>query len=138
MNELTLVQQKLISKINKDGVADVLKPFVKDVIIYKTFVSDIMFLEDPIPVENVKIGDKLSLKIGARFGNENYIGLYDSSDELVGGIAEYESEILANLLRAGKELYAIVDDKRFEYTKRLTIKSKIMHKIAITIYMREI
>lgn len=138
MNELTVVQQKLISKINKDGVADVLKPFVKDVIIYKTFVSDVMFLQDPISVENLKIGDKLGLKIGARFGNENYIGLYDSNDELVGGIAEYESEILANLLRAGKELYAIVDDKRFEYTKMLKPKSKIMHKIAITIYMREI
>ncbi len=137
-NEIVTIDDKTLAQIENIGIDNIIKPLIEDIKIYSTFVSDIKYLEDFVPIYEVNVGDVLTMKKDSRWQTKKYISLYAPSGALIGGIAEFESEVFYNLLSAGKNLYAKIT--------KISTKRDYMtnpqygvpnNRIAIDVYMRD-
>lgn len=109
MNALTCIEIKqfgLASAMGKD--LDFPKPFAKDILLTEFLVVGNTF---GLTVDPVAVAEGVKLKLFRDTRNKydkNSIVIKDCEDSRIGFVPMNKNEILARLLEAGKEVYAVV------------------------------
>jgi len=104
--ELTISNQQLVQTIEEFGITDVIRPLVKEIHLFDTFVAGTSFVERA-PLEQAAAGDKLILRREQdnRFDDKAILVLNENQQKL-GYIPAKDNLIFARLMDAGKLLTA--------------------------------
>lgn len=124
-----LVEQKtgeLVSVINQQGIGEMLKPLIREIHLFDSFVAGTTHLKDASVLEEIKLDDKLKLiREDSKF-DSNAVMILTEDGRKVGYIPEKDNIIFARLMDAGKLLAA----KITKINKRGTF-----YQISIGIYL---
>ncbi len=124
-----LVEQKtgeLVSVINQQGIGEMLKPLIREIHLFDSFVAGTTHLKDASVLEEIKLDDKLKLiREDSKF-DSNAVMILTEDGRKVGYVPEKDNIIFARLMDAGKLLAA----KITKINKRGTF-----YQISIGIYL---
>ena len=126
-NELSTQQTgKLVQTIDQQGVGDLLKPLIREIHLFDSYVAGTTHLEDKSVLERIGIGDRLSLRREDNKFDDNAIIIMTEGGQKLGYIPEKDNIIFARLMDAGKMLMAKISaiEKRGSF-----------YKISIGIYL---
>ena len=124
-----LIEQKtggLVSAINQQGLGEMLKPLIKETHLFDSYVAGTTHLEDQTVLDEIKVGDKLSLFREDNKFDSNAIIIKMESRKKLGYVPEKDNIIFARLMDAGKMLAAKIKDIE---------KKGSFSKISIGIYL---
>ncbi|MEE1040055.1 MAG: HIRAN domain-containing protein [Lachnospiraceae bacterium] len=119
-NELSTQQTgALIQTIDQQGLGEMLKPLIRDIHLFDSYIAGTTHLEDKTVLNAIKIGDKLSLQREKNKFDENAILIYTEDRKKLGYIPEKDNLIFARLMDAGKLLAAKIKkiDKKGSFTQ---------------------
>ena len=119
-NELSTQQTgALVNAIDQQGLSEMLKPLIREIHLFDSYVAGTTHLEDPAVLTEIKIGDKLSLQRENNKFDENAIQIYTEDRRKLGYIPEKDNLIFARLMDAGKLLAAKIKkiDKKGSFTQ---------------------
>ena len=116
----------LVSVIEQHDIGDLLKPLIKEIHLFDTFVAGTTHLTDPSVLEEIRIDDRLSLLREDNKFDSNAILILTADKKKLGYVPEKDNIIFARLMDAGKMLAA--------RTKGIEMKGSFT-KIAIGIYL---
>ncbi len=124
-----LVEQKtgeLVSAINQQGIGELLKPLIREIHLFDSFVAGTTHLKDASVLEEIKVDDKLKLIREDNKFDSNAVMILTEDGKKVGYVPEKDNIIFARLMDAGKLLAA----KITKISKRGTF-----YQISIGIYL---
>ena len=124
-----LVEQKtgeLVSAINQQGLGELLKPLIKEIHLFDSFVAGTTHLKDASVLDEIKVDDKLKLIREDNKFDSNAVMILTEDGRKVGYVPEKDNIIFARLMDAGKLLSA----KITQIKKRGTF-----NQISIGIYL---
>ena len=124
-----LVEQKtgeLVSAINQQGIGEMLKPLIREIHLFDSFVAGTTHLKDASVLEEIKVDDKLKLIREDNKFDSNAVMILTEDGRKVGYVPEKDNIIFARLMDAGKLLAA----KITKINKRGTF-----YQISIGIYL---
>ena len=98
----------LIEAIRDKGVGEMLKPLIREIHLFDSYVAGTTHLEDASVLEEVKPDDRLTLLREANLFDENAILLFTESKKKLGCVPEKDNVVFARLMDAGKMLAAKV------------------------------
>ncbi len=119
-NELSTQQTgALIQTIDQQGLSEMLKPLIREIHLFDSYIAGTTHLEDKTVLNAIKIGDKLSLQREKNKFDENAILIYTEDRRKLGYIPEKDNLIFARLMDAGKLLAAKIKkiDKKGSFTQ---------------------
>lgn len=125
-NELTKRQESAVSLVEGHEIGDVLKPLIKEIHLFDSYVAGTTYLYDPSVLDEIKVGDKLVLQRENNKFDDNAIIIMTEDKQKIGYVPEKDNIIFARLMDAGKLLKAKITDIK----ERGTFK-----QIAIGIYL---
>ena len=104
-NELDIKTAGLVETIDQKDLGDILKPLVKEIHLFDTFIAGTSHLADEVPLDALEVGDKLTLRreTDNRFDDKAILVLDDQGRKL-GYVPEKDNQIFSRLLDAGKLL----------------------------------
>lgn len=105
MNNLVVKSEKAVQIAQRLGVQTAIKPLEREVFLQDVFVSDVFACGERLL--KLKTGAILSLRREPQPYDEWVVGVFDGEERL-GELAEFDEEIFAHLLDAGKRLVASV------------------------------
>ena len=109
-NDVMIPKSDLIATINETPLSEIIKPLVSEIHLFDTFVSGTTHLEDPAALEEVGVGDKLSLRREQNKFDSKAILMLAPSGKKLGYIPEKDNVVFSRLMDAGKLLIAKVTD----------------------------
>lgn len=122
MNELALTDQQrseLITTIKQNGITDLIKPLVKEIFLFDTFIAGTSYVDKAL-IEALAPEDKLILRREEdnRFDDRAVLVL-DKEQRKVGYIPEKDNAVFSRLMDAGKLLTAKVKkiDRKGDFSK---------------------
>ena len=124
-----LVEKKtgeLVSALDQHGLDEMIKPLIREIHLFDSYVSGTTHLSDTSVLEDIKEGDKLSLRREDNKFDENAILVINEKGKKVGYVPEKDNLIFARLMDAGKKLEAKIS--KIE-------KLGTFNKISIGIYL---
>ena len=89
-------------------VGELLKPLIREIHLFDSYVSGTALLEDPAALLEVKEGDKLALRREESKFDKNAIILLTEGGKKIGYVPEKDNVVFARLMDAGKMLAAKV------------------------------
>ncbi|MBQ3847399.1 MAG: HIRAN domain-containing protein [Clostridia bacterium] len=119
-NELTEHKDsELVSAISRQGIDEMLKPLIREIHLFDSYVAGTTHLEDQTVLEEIKVDDKLSLLREDNKFDSNAIIIKTESQKKLGYVPEKDNIIFARLMDAGKMLAAKIKDieKKGSFTK---------------------
>lgn len=110
-NQLTLTNQQLVSIIEENGITNLIKPLVKEIYLFDTYVAGTNYVDDLSNFKDLKEGDRLVLKREKdnKFDHKAILVNTESQKKL-GYIPRKDNAIFSRLLDAGKLLSATVKE----------------------------
>lgn len=127
MNELTVTNQnELVIAGENNQIGDLIKPLIREIHLFDSYIAGTTHLNDKSILDEIKVGDKLSLQREDNKFDSNAILVFSSDKRKVGYIPEKDNIIFARLMDAGKMLSAQINN--------IDIKGTF-HKISIGIYL---
>lgn len=105
-NELTEHQQGLVSLVQGHELGDIIKPLIKEIHLFDSYVAGTTHLEDKSVLESIKVGDMLSLQRENNKFDSNAILILNEDGKKLGYVPEKDNIIFARLMDAGKLLKA--------------------------------
>lgn len=126
MNELTKTQQNMVTVVEKHDLGDIIKPLIKEIHLFDTFVAGTTHLDDTSVLKEIKVGDDLILQREDNRYDDNAVIIFTGSHKKLGYIPEKDNIIFARLMDAGKLLKAKITD--------IEVKGSFT-KISIGIYL---
>ncbi len=96
----------LVEAIDQQGIGEVLKPLIREIHLFDSYVAGTTHLEDKSVLEEIKAGDKLSLLREENKFDDNAIVLLTESRKKLGYVPEKDNLVFARLMDAGKLLAA--------------------------------
>ena len=108
-----LIEQKtggLVSAINRQGLGEMLKPLIREIHLFDSYVAGTTHLEDQTVLDEIKTDDKLSLFREDNKFDSNAIVIKTESQKKLGYVPEKDNMIFARLMDAGKMLSAKIKD----------------------------
>lgn len=108
-----LIEQKtggLVSAINRQGLGEMLKPLIREIHLFDSYVAGTTHLEDQTVLDEIKTDDKLSLFREDNKFDSNAIVVKTESQKKLGYVPEKDNMIFARLMDAGKMLSAKIKD----------------------------
>lgn len=127
MNELTVINQnELVIAGENNQIGDLIKPLIREIHLFDSYIAGTTHLNDKSILDEIKVGDKLSLQREDNKFDSNAILVFSSDKRKVGYIPEKDNIIFARLMDAGKMLSAQISS--------IDIKGTF-HKISIGIYL---
>ena len=105
-NELTEHQQGLVSVVEGHELGDIIKPMIKEIHLFDSYIAGTTHLEDKTVLDNIKIGDVLSLQREENKYDSNAILVLNEDRKKLGYVPEKDNIIFARLMDAGKLLKA--------------------------------
>ena len=125
-NELTKKEQDLVSTIKDTDIGKVIKPLIKEVHLFDSYVAGTTHLEDQTVLDVIKEGDWLFLQREDNKFDSNAIMIFTEDKRKLGYVPEKDNIIFARLMDAGKILKAKITN--------ITIKGTF-HQISVGIYL---
>ena len=119
-NELTTNQTgELVLAMEQHAIGDLLQPLIREIHLFDSFVAGTTHLSDPSVLEEIKVGDQLSLLRENNKFDSNAILILTADKKKLGYVPEKDNIIFARLLDAGKMLAAKIKgiEKRGSFTK---------------------
>ena len=92
------------------GIGDVLKPLIKEIHLFDTYIAGTTHLKDKTVLDEIEVGQKLTLKREINKFDEKAIMLITENGKKVGYVPEKDNVIFSRLMDAGKLLSAKVTD----------------------------
>ena len=105
-NELTIKEQGLVSVVKDNDLSDVLKPLIKEIHLFDSYVAGTTHLKDSSVLEVIREGDRLSLQRENNKFDSNAIIIKTEDGRKLGYVPEKDNVIFARLMDAGKLLKA--------------------------------
>ena len=106
-NELSTQKTgELIRTIDQQGLDTILKPLIREIHLFDSFVAGTTHLEDQSVLETIQTGDKRTLQREANKFDDNAILLLTEDRRKLGYVPEKDNFIFARLMDAGKLLAA--------------------------------
>ena len=105
-NELTEHQQGLVSLVQGHELGDIIKPLIKEIHLFDSYVAGTTHLSDKTVLEQIKEGDMLSLQREDNKFDSNAILILNEDGKKLGYVPEKDNIIFARLMDAGKLLKA--------------------------------
>ena len=125
-NEIAVKNTDLIIAIEDKQITEIIKPLVNEIYLFDTFIAGTTYLEDQTVLDDIKPGDKVSLRREDNKFDDKAILVLDLEKRKLGYIPEKDNVIFARLMDAGKLLIGKVTDIE---------KHGTFTKIAIGIYL---
>ena len=119
-NELTTNQTgELVMAMEQHAIGDLLQPLIREIHLFDSFVAGTTHLSDPSVLEEIKVGDQLSLLRENNKFDSNAILILTADKKKPGYVPEKDNIIFARLLDAGKMLAAKIKgiEKKGSFTK---------------------
>ena len=119
-NELTTNQTgELVLAMEQHAIGDLLQPLIREIHLFDSFVAGTTHLSDPSVLEEIKVGDQLSLLRENNKFDSNAILILTADKKKLGYVPEKDNIIFARLLDAGKMLAARIKgiEKKGSFTK---------------------
>ena len=110
MGELMRKNDDLAVLTQAKGIGDVLKPLIKEIHLFDTYVAGTTHLKDESVLDEIEVGQKLTLKREINKFDEKAIMLITEGGKKVGYVPEKDNVIFSRLMDAGKLLSAKVTD----------------------------
>ena len=124
--DLVVHKESLVSVIENKGLDSVIKPLSQEIHLFDSYVAGTTHLKDPSVLENIVIGDKLTLQREDNKFDSNAIMVLNSEKKKLGYVPEKDNIVFARLMDAGKLLIAKIN----KITQKGTFK-----QISIGIYL---
>ena len=117
-----LIEKKsgeIVSAIDQRGLDEMLKPLIREIHLFDSYVSGTTRLSDQTVLDEIKEGDRLSLLREENKFDENAILVINEKGKKVGYVPEKDNLIFARLMDAGKKLEAKISgiEKLGSFTK---------------------
>ena len=110
MGELMIKNDDLAVLTESKGIGDVLKPLIKEIHLFDTYVAGTTHLKDKTVLDEIEVGQKLNLKREINKFDEKAIMLITEDGKKVGYVPEKDNIIFSRLMDAGKLLSAKITD----------------------------
>ena len=110
---------ELVSAISQQGIGEMLKPLIREIHLFDSYVAGTTHLEDQTVLDEIKVDDKLSLLREDNKFDSNAIIIKTESQKKLGYVPEKDNIIFARLMDAGKMLVAKIKniEKKGSFTK---------------------
>ena len=105
-NGLTITQNDLISAVSGQGIGEIIKPLVREIYLFDSFIAGTSRLKDPSVLTRVAAGEKLTLRREESKFDDNAIVILTEAGEKLGYVPEKDNIVFARLMDAGKLLTA--------------------------------
>ncbi|MCR4653970.1 MAG: HIRAN domain-containing protein [Eubacterium sp.] len=105
-NELTEYQQNLVSLVQSHELGDIIKPLIKEIHLFDSYIAGTSHLKDRSVLEKIAVGDMLSLQREDNKFDSHAILMLNEDGKKLGYVPEKDNIIFARLLDAGKLLKA--------------------------------
>ena len=109
-NELTKAQSGVVALVDSREIGDVLKPLIKEIHLFDSYIAGTTHLKDPEVLDTVKAGDMLNLKREDNKFDDKAILVLNEAGQKLGYVPEKDNVVFARLMDAGKLLKAKVTD----------------------------
>lgn len=107
--ELTIGEkQDLVKALETHELGDILKPLIKEIHLFDTYIAGTSYLSDKSVLDDVKVEDKLTLRREDNKFDDNAIEILAQDGRKLGYVPEKDNIIFARLMDAGKLLGARV------------------------------
>ena len=119
-NELTTNRTgELVLAMEQHAIGDLLQSLIREIHLFDSFVAGTTHLTDPSVLEEIKVGDQLSLLRENNKFDSNAILILTADKKKLGYVPEKDNIIFARLLDAGKMLAAKIKgiEKKGSFTK---------------------
>ena len=107
-NELSKKEKDLVSLVQGNELGNLIKPMIREIHLFDSFVAGTTHLEDKSVLENVKVGDMLSMQREDNKFDSNAILILNADKKKLGYVPEKDNVVFARLMDAGKLLKAKV------------------------------
>jgi len=125
-NELTKSENSLVSTIENNNLSDVIRPLVREIYLFDSYVAGTARLEDKSVLDKIKVGDWLFLQRENNKFDSNAIVIFTENKEKLGYIPERDNLVFARLMDAGKIIKAKISYIKVQDT---------INQIKINIYL---
>lgn len=105
-NELTEKRENMVAVIENHDLADLIKPLVREIHLFDSFIAGTMNLDDSSVLDEIKTGDSLDLRREENKFDLNAIVIMTGDGRRLGYVPEKDTAIFARLMDAGKLLKA--------------------------------
>jgi len=105
-NELTKTEETMVSVVQGNELGDIIKPLIKEIHLFDSFIAGTTHLDDKSVLEEIEIGDMLTLQRENNKFDNNAILVLNSEKKKLGYVPEKDNIIFARLMDAGKLLKA--------------------------------
>jgi hypothetical protein len=102
-------EQSAVATIEGHELGDIIKPLIKEIHLFDSYVAGTTHLEDNSVLETIKVGDVLTLQREDNKFDSNAI-LILNDDKKLGYVPEKDNIVFARLMDAGKLLKAKITD----------------------------
>ncbi|MBE6016801.1 MAG: restriction endonuclease [Lachnospiraceae bacterium] len=105
--ELTIGEkQDLVKALETHELGDILKPLIKEIHLFDTYIAGTSYLSDKSVLDDVKVEDKLTLRREDNKFDDNAIEILAQDGRKLGYVPEKDNIIFARLMDAGKLICA--------------------------------
>ena len=117
--ELSIKQDGIVSLTENHDLGSLIKPLTKEIYLFDSFVAGTTHLSDKSVLDEIGIGDKLTLKREDNKFDSNAILILTESKKKLVYVPEKDNVIFARLMDAGKLLIARIAkiEKRGSFTQ---------------------
>ena len=110
-NELTKKDESTIAVIGKHDLGDIIKPLIREIHLFDSYVAGTTHLKDRTVLETIKVGDNLTLlREDDNKYDSNAILVLNEEKKKLGYVPEKDNIVFARLMDAGKFLKAKITD----------------------------
>jgi len=99
-----------VSILGQNNLGDVLKPMIREIHLFDSYIAGTTHLKDPSVLQEIKVGDSLTLQRENNRFDKNAIILFTADKKKLGYVPEKDNIVFARLMDAGKILKAKITD----------------------------
>ena len=107
---LTTTGGSSISVVTNNGLGDLLKPMIREIHLFDTYVAGVTHLEDPSVLETIQVGDELILQREDNPFDKKAILVLNAEKKKLGYVPEKDNMVFSRLMDAGKMLKAKISE----------------------------
>ena len=105
-NGLTVQEQGVVSLVGGHELGDIIKPLVREIHLFDSYVAGTTHLEDDTVLDEIKVDDMLGLQREDNKFDSNAIVILTEDKRKLGYVPDKDNVIFARLMDAGKLLKA--------------------------------
>lgn len=109
-NDLIIKKDGIVAVQAGTDIGELIKPLIREIHLFDTYVAGTTHLADKSVLNEIKVGDKLTLRREDNKFDDNAIIILNSDGRKLGYVPEKDNIIFARLLDAGKMLSAAISD----------------------------